>query len=393
VPHAPEYDLLLDAAIPLAHRRVRTITWDGADWGRALSAADWHRLSPLLYSHVLTVADTPPAVLHALERGYLANAARSLFLRSELEKVLGLLSAAGVEAMLLKGAALVETVYRDPAHREMLDLDLLVRGDQLPAANAALRAAGYGTTDQTHTQSTPSAAVPHHDPALIGASELAAIELHHHIALADEGGDFAIDGFWERARTSSATGHLLPAPEDLLIHLCLHFTRNRLGGSARHRNTGGALGQVTDIARVVEAGTVDWELLERTARAFALEARVFLALFVAGQLGARVPGAALVALRPRGFDDAVGRRLVTLRVMRSGDHLPVRSIRWMLAPGTEALRRGWNADPTATMSLARAYLRRARAHVPAARSALRRPWTYIQDQRLNDQIHALEQRR
>ena len=67
-------------------------------------------------------------------------------------------------------------------------------------------------------------------------------------------------------------------------------------------------------------------------------------------------------------------------------------MRWMFAPSREALARGWNADPTATLSLARAYMRRAKAHVPEARSTLRRPWLYVQDQRLNGQIQALEKR-
>jgi hypothetical protein len=64
----------------------------------------------------------------------------------------------------------------------------------------------------------------------------------------------------------------------------------------------------------------------------------------------------------------------------------------MFAPSREVLSNGWNADPTATVSLARAYLRRARAHVPEARSTLRRPLLFVQDRRLNDQIRALDDR-
>jgi hypothetical protein len=64
----------------------------------------------------------------------------------------------------------------------------------------------------------------------------------------------------------------------------------------------------------------------------------------------------------------------------------------MFAPSREVLSRGWNADPIAPLSLARAYLRRAGAHAPAAGSVVRRPWVYVQDRRLNDQIKALEDR-
>jgi hypothetical protein len=174
--------------------------------------------------------------------------------------------------------------------------------------------------------------------------------------------------------------------------VCLHFTRNRLGGSYRRRQTGGALGQICDIARIVERESVTWSALADSARRYHLDARVFLALFAARELGVPVPDAALAELKPPGFDPRLGRRLVAFRVLRADDHLPVRTVRWMFAPSRDVLSRGWNADPTAPSSLARAYLRRAKAHAPLARSALRQPRRLIQDRRLNSQIRALEDR-
>jgi hypothetical protein len=399
--HAAEYDLLLDAIVPRERARADPAAFETSSWGRVLSAADWHRLSPLLYTHLNDGGEpgagvgAPAAVLVALERAYLASSARSLFIRAALERALETLARTGVSAMLLKGAALVETVYPDPAHREMLDIDLLVAPERVSDATDALRKIGFDSVSEAMSEPVQARSVTtarHHDEALVNRDQLVAIELHRHIAIEGEEWASGLSDFWERALTNPVTGHLVPAPEDLLIHLCLHFTRNRLGGSARRRNSGGALGQLCDIARVVEREQVDWASLAATARRHGVGSRVFLALFVARELGVRVPLPALARLEPRGFDPAIGRRLVELRVLRGGDHLPVRSTRWMFAPSKEALRRGWNADPNATLSLARAYMRRARAHVPEARSALRRPWIYVQDQRLNDQLDALEQR-
>ena len=391
----PEYDLLLDAVVPSDRARADVTAWSERRWGDLLSAAAWHRLSPLLYSYLGGVADTPEAALSALERAYLAGAARSLFMREALSRVIAALTAAEVPAMLLKGAALVETVYADSAHREMLDLDLLVPADRMHQAVAAVRGLGYVAMADTGDTGGRSdgAPVPHHDAPLVADDRLVAVELHRHTTIAGEGSGQDVGQLWTRARRASRTGHLLPAPEDLLAHVCVHFTRNRLGGSYRRRHTGGALAQVADIARLVDHETIDWELLARTAGDSGLGPRVFLALFAAAELGVQVPESALGALRPAGFDDMLGRRLVELRVLRAGDHLPARPLRWMVAPSREALARGWNADPTATMSLARAYARRARAHVPEARSALRRPWTFVQDQRLNGQLEALEEAR
>jgi Uncharacterised nucleotidyltransferase len=395
----PEYALLLDAVAPLASPRADHRSWDPGSWGRLLNIADWHRLSPTLFKHLKVVGGAPAPVLSALERAYFANAAHSAFIRETTTRAINALDECEVRSILLKGTALVETVYADPAEREMLDIDVLVPEDQIDEATAALAKLGHlprvDPEVATHSETDHSAAAaakPLHGAPLVGPEQLAAIELHRHIALSDEESSFDLAGLWQRARVVPKTGHGVPSPEDLLIHVCFHFTRNRLGGSAHRRNTGGALAQIMDIQRLVTNEAIDWSLLTRTAHEFGLGKRVYLGLFAASELGIPISGAAIEPIRPNGFDPDIGRRLVTLRVLRAGDHLPVRSMRWMVAPSREALRRGWNADPNATLSLARAYMRRAKAHVPEARSAMRRPWIYLQDQRLNGQIEALKER-
>lgn len=399
----PEYSLLLDAVAPLGSARTDHRLWDSGQWGRLLDIADWHRLSPAVFTHLREVGGAPAPVLNALERAYLANAARSMFIRASADRLINALTEAEIRSMLLKGAALAETVYEDPAEREMLDIDVLVPAERIGDATAALVELGYVPAPEefptSHRQLTDLPAVrvaprpqPHHDAALVGPERLVAVELHRQIALQGEGNGVNTDRLWDRARMVQATGHTVPSPEDLLIHVCFHFTRNRIGGSAKRRNTGGALAQILDIRRTVSREEVDWDALSAAARESGLGTRVFLGLFAARELGVAIPADAIEPIRPKGFDQQLGRRLVALRVLRSGDHLPVRSVRWMFAPSREALRRGWNADPNATLSLARAYMRRAKAHVPEARSAMRRPWAYVQDRRLNTQINALEER-
>lgn len=393
----PEYALLLDAVAPLGSARIDHASWDPGRWGRLLDVADWHRLSPALFTHLKAMEGTPAPVLSALERAYLANAARSMFIRESTAQVVRALDSSATQSILLKGGALVETVYADRAEREMLDIDLLVPDEQLSRATAALAALGYlprVEPDPVVVRAQPSAdlSTEHHGPALVSSEQLVAIELHRHLAISGEGNGFGLEGIWNRSRTLSSSGHRVPSPEDLMIHVCFHFTRNRLGGNAHRRNTGGALAQILDVQRIVTGAAIDWALLTETALEFGLGTRVFLCLFAAGELGVPIPEDALAPIRPNGFDLDLGRRLVALRVLRAGDHLPVRSMRWMLAPSREALRRGWNADPNATLSLARAYMRRAKAHVPEARSALRRPRAYLQDRRLNGQIDALGER-
>jgi hypothetical protein len=386
-----EYDLLLDAIIPLERYRADLTNWDGGLWGRALHAAAWHRLSPALFLHLEDRNGAPLAVINALERAYLANSARMLFVRQSIDRVVRTLATASIPSLLLKGAALVETIYPDPALREMLDIDVLVPAARIGAATEALAAIGYASAESgCATSQNPAQPIvaPLHDLPLVGSERLVAVELHRHITIDPEGRSFEMDGFWDRARTLDGSGHLAPAPEDLLLHVCLHFTRNRLGGGYEQRSTGGALAQLLDIGRIVDREPIDWDAFTSRARSYRLGKRVFLALFAARELGVPVPRRPLAELEPIGFDPQLGRRLVALRVLRADDRLPVRSLRWMFAPSREVLSRGWNADPTAALSLARAYMRRARAYLPAA-SASAHPIWLLRDRRLNSQVESL----
>jgi hypothetical protein len=395
---SPEYALLLDAIAPGRDEPREDLHWDAAVWDRVLGLAVWHRLSPMLYRHLRGCRVAPPRVVEALEETYFSNAARNLFVGDALRRVLEALSAADAPAMLLKGAALVESVYPDPALREMLDLDILVPQPRLDAANEALAAIGYAPASPLRTErDTPAwtRVHHHHDPALVDKHQIAAVELHHHVAIADERRHFDIAGMWERARpVAGPPPHLLPSREDLLLHVCLHFTRSRLGGSYRLGGSGGALAQLCDIAWIIGCcEPPDWAALVVAARSYGIDARIFLALFAAHELGVVNARPALRAMCPPGFDPRVGRRLVRLRVLRGSRGFPVRRLSWFVAPGREVLAKGWQGDPADPMSLARAYVRRARARAPLARAALRRPWSVVQNYRLNGEIASLEQTR
>ena len=390
----PEFELLLDAVLGRRPGRADVTGWDAARWQAALHAAEWHRLSPMLWRWCAALPGVPAAVLEQLEAAYLANSARNMYVSASLRRVLAALDAAGVPAMTLKGAALLEIAYPDPALRELLDLDLLVPADALGVARDALQAIGFGQGDNGSGEPQTAAlhAAEHHDAALVAETAILAVELHHHVALAAEGADFDIGGFWARAQPAAGgAAHLLPSPEDLLLHICVHFVRNRLGGSHRRSGTGGALAQLRDVAEVLEHQTVDWDRLAAIACEYRLDTRVHLALFAAREVGVGVPGEALALLEPKGFDARLGRRLVALRVLRAGPQVPVRSLRFIVAPGRDVLEHGWDGRGTGA-SLARAYVRRAVAKAPLTGAALRRPRAVLQDYRLNGQIRGLEQR-
>lgn len=293
-----EYNVVTGAASPAEalDGDERDTTRNSVDWGRVERLARWHRLEPLLWRSLSRGPAFAPPTWERLHAAYLDNAARNLYIQVELATVLAALESAGVPAMLLKGAALIEDVYPDPALRVMCDLDILVGARDLELAQTAIAAIGYSPGAVLHNQGSQEwmAEHHHHYPALISPERIVAVELHQHLVPPGDPAHFDISGFWARARPSTVgPAHLLPAPEDLLVHVALHFARNRLWRSD------GALGQVADVAWILDRHVLDWDPLVERAQAYDLGGSLFLALFAAGELlGAVVPSSAMDALRP-----------------------------------------------------------------------------------------------
>ena len=157
---AREMRVLLAAvsARPGGHRKaLEEFAAEGCDWASVLQLADKHGLGPLaawLISE--TLSDSLPAeVLSLLRQRVQQSAGRNLTAVVELRRIFGALNAAGVPAILLKGLSLAERSYGNLALREFADLDVLIDEAQLEGALAALREAGYCSTDPPNVRWLP----------------------------------------------------------------------------------------------------------------------------------------------------------------------------------------------------------------------------------------------
>ncbi len=115
----------------------------------ALSLDDWREFRDLLVPHGVFPllayrlrawpedCRPPEEVMAWLNRVYLYAAARTMRAGRQIQTVVDALEGAGIPSVLLKGPALARTVYPDPALRQSVDIDLLVRpGDVLAAEGA-----------------------------------------------------------------------------------------------------------------------------------------------------------------------------------------------------------------------------------------------------------------
>jgi hypothetical protein len=236
-----------------------------------------------------------------------------MVLRDELCRILSAFDAQGIPVIVLKGAALLESIYTDISLRPMGDLDILVRPEHLDQAEAIALDRGYAYTVNREVQES-FRRDRHQLPLLMHAKKSIALEIHQHIVDADDPIRFSLNGFWDRANTLAiSNAHALAlAPEDLLIHLSIKFLLDR----QYHSNS--ALGQLCDISEVIKCygDSLEWALVEKTAKENGILKGLHFVLYTCQQLlETPVPAALLDRIQPPGFNFESAAAFIRRRVV------------------------------------------------------------------------------
>src|SRR6185369_15281035 len=149
----PENELLLccartDASPEVAARIRELTTTNELDWDYLFLLARRHAVVPLLYLNLARErADLiPPSFLSKLKLQYQENHARNTILTAELCHLIDLFAASGIEAIPYKGPALAIFAYGNLALRRFVDLDLIVRKQDVRRARDLLIDEGYTLT-------------------------------------------------------------------------------------------------------------------------------------------------------------------------------------------------------------------------------------------------------
>lgn len=246
------------AVLPTVHAQVADPAFDWSLWQQEANA---QFLAPLLYHTLRGRQLLPPAVEQSLHQVYTHTARRNLFLFHELGIVLRLLAGAGIDVILLKGAALSEMVYGNIALRPLRDLDLLLRGEDVPIARALLEQRGYMAPEP---EALDDATLRYENELLLYKPGPINVPIELHWSLFDSPyyqHTLSMDWFWETAVPArlNNTPALMLGPEAQLLHLCAHL-------ALHHR--GDELLWLHDIAEVYRLyrGQINWNELFHQAR-------------------------------------------------------------------------------------------------------------------------------
>ena len=181
------------------------------------------RLLPLLYERFRRegIQHRVLPVLHGVKK-HTWSYNRLLFHRAS--PAISALQAAGIEAMVIKGAALTIEYYQDYSLRPMDDVDLLVRYPDARAAIEVLRRQGWKALEQWNEQKGFSEQTRRYDHAMHFVHPSGQdLDLHWNLTPFCLGPDADCD-FWEASKKTTFDGQAIRVldPADQLLHICVH---------------------------------------------------------------------------------------------------------------------------------------------------------------------------
>jgi hypothetical protein len=185
--------------------------------------AERHGLAPLVSHHLSTISTSLNDVeLKKLRIQFVRNRNRVRVQMKMLEKMLSGFGNKDIGALVLKGGALCNLIYPDPALRPLSDLDILVKEADAPNAFAILSDMGFtpGRMEQKHHMLH---ALPEMSMLVDGITVL--VDIHknvftnlHPASLSLEDAAKPLISFRVGDQPAFTLGH-----EEMLLHLCHHL--------------------------------------------------------------------------------------------------------------------------------------------------------------------------
>jgi hypothetical protein len=266
------------------------------EWQRLLELAHRERAALPLWR---LIRDSPlatvPEATHGLKRMAQIWEFKLLHLERLLFQVVDAFAKAGVDVVLLKGAAAGLSVYPSLSQRPMLDIDVLVAEGEAERAWALARSLGWKWDEESFPREAYRDA--HHLPPLQDAfGSGCGLEIHTEVLMSGNPFRFTAEDLRSRSLPVQVGGVAcaVPSIEHQLLHCCIHFAWS-------HRMLSHAWRAFSDVGAFARSGRVDWDEFVRLAGESQAETCAFWTLRLAERAtGVEIPGAVLAELEPAG---------------------------------------------------------------------------------------------
>jgi hypothetical protein len=233
VPRA-EFDLLLACARWDASEKelaiVRARASVAVDWPACLDLMRWHRLIPHAHRTLGAAGASVPAGCAAiLQEESIAIAARSLARAQQLTVLLRALGYDGVRAMPFKGPSLSLAAYGELGVRDGVDLDIVVRPDDVDRARATLLRLGYAPSSAMSPTQERTLQRSFGHFVYDAPGDAVKVELHWRFAAQRYPWSMSVEDVLSRASMDVAVGFGAASPDqtDQILLQVMHGTRHQ----------------------------------------------------------------------------------------------------------------------------------------------------------------------
>ena len=254
-------------------RELERILAEETDWqdffSRETVLLIYHNLKKLSLESTLS-----PSIRESLQRHLLSNTGHNIISLENLARLLKILNGKKIPVIVLKGAALCETVYPHIGTRTFCDLDIMVQPEDLESVKRELEHLDYSFS--------PTAA-QHHLVAYQNANHSLPLEVHWDLVNATSpfqkyAFKLSMERIWEEAIPLKIrdTDALNLSPEHQLIYLSIHMLKE---GYASRK-------WLVDLYFLLKSfqGKINWDKFIEDCREFRVRRPVYYALTLVDRL-------------------------------------------------------------------------------------------------------------
>jgi hypothetical protein len=277
-----EHELLLLCVQPNVSSedgdRICTLVSGEVDWDYLFLFGRRHAVVALMYFRLQKIAAdcVPASQLQRLQKYFQDNAARNVLLTAELCRLIKILAESGVQAIPYKGPALALFAYDNLALRRFVDLDVMVRKEDVSRAINLLLAEGYESSKSLSANQQQVLLRTQHNIQFRRDNRRMIVELHWEVAAHLFASSVSADELWRDLVQVDLNG--MPAKslsaDDLIFSLCVHGSRHVWEG----------LLWICDIAWILMRHELNWPVLLERAKSTGNERMFLLGLHLAAKL-------------------------------------------------------------------------------------------------------------
>ncbi|MFA4852404.1 MAG: nucleotidyltransferase family protein [Bacteroidales bacterium] len=254
-------------------QRMEDLIPSVTNWNSFTDMAIQNGVGQLIHKNFSSVNNfnlIPKGSLSRLKQTYYRSLSRNMILYEHFRNAVEAFSKEGISVIALKGIFLAETIYKDIGLRQMSDIDLLVKKEDIEKCRKLLLDMGYKYTELYKSDFIKELDLLKHLPPLVlnGVS----IELHTKIHLDTPDFSVNIDDYWERSQQLTLSNMPVQSLsiEDLIQHLCLHLNDHFNEGNPQ-------LYSIVDISEVIKKyhSKINWDFLSESCNLYNCSSIVF----------------------------------------------------------------------------------------------------------------------